>query len=70
MLAYRISVDISQTYGYTIFGRFAEASDVVATITDKESNAAVEEITVNVKHDADRQEYELKITNLNTEYAK
>ncbi len=40
------------------------------TITDKESKAVVEEATVNVKYDANRQEYELKITKLDTEYAK
>ena len=40
------------------------------TITDKENKAVVEEATVNIKYDANRQEYELKITNLDTEYAK
>ena len=47
-----------------------EPTDVVVTITDKESRAVVEEISVNVKYDANRQEYELKLTNLDTEYAK
>ena len=70
MVAYLASAHTSQTYGYTIFGWFTEPTDVVVTITDKESKAVVEEMTVNVKYDANRQEYELKLTNLDTEYAK
>ena len=70
MVAYLASAHTSQTYGYTIFGWFTEPTDVVVTITDKESRAVVEEISVNVKYDANRQEYELKLTNLDTEYAK
>ena len=67
-VAYIYSVQSSQTLGYSIIGWFTEPTDVVVTITDKESKAVVEEITVNVKYDADRQEYELKITKLDTEY--
>ena len=70
MVAYLASAHTSQTYGYTIFGWFTEPTDVVVTIADKESKAVVEEMTVNVKYDANRQEYELKLTNLDTEYAK
>ena len=70
MVAYLASAHTSQTYGYTIFGWFTEPTDVVVTITDKESKAVVEEITVNVKYDANLQEYELKLTNLDTEYGK
>ena len=70
MVAYLASAHTSQTYGYTIFGWFTEPTDVVVTITDKESKAVVEEMTVNVKYDANRQEYELKLTNLDTEYEK
>ena len=69
-VAYLYSIHSSQTHGYSIFGWFTEPTDVVVTITDKESKAVVEEITVNVKYDANRQEYELKITSLDTEYAK
>lgn len=69
-VAYLASAHSSQTYGYTIFGWFTEPTDVVVTITDKESKAVVEEMTVNVKYDANRQEYELKLTNLDTEYEK
>ena len=70
MVAYLASAHTSQTYGYTIFGWFTEPTDVIVTITDKESKAVVEEMTVNVKYDANRQEYELKLTSLDTEYAK
>ncbi len=70
MVAYLASAHTSQTYGYTIFGWFTEPTDVIVTITDKESKAVVEEITVNVKYDANLQEYELKLTNLDTEYGK
>ena len=69
-IAYLASVHSSQTYGYSIIGWFTEPTDVVVTITDKESRAVVEEISVNVKYDANRQEYELKLTNLDTEYAQ
>ena len=48
---------------YMVAGWFIDPTDVVITITDKETNSIAEEITINVKYDADRQEYELKITN-------
>ncbi|MBQ5602004.1 MAG: hypothetical protein IIU77_04195 [Clostridia bacterium] len=72
MVGYLVNVhhSTSKAYAYSIIGWFTEPTDVVVTITDKESKAVVEEITVNVKYDANRQEYELKITNLYTEYAK
>ena len=60
----------SKPGGYSVVGWFTEPTDVVVTITDKESKAVVEEIIVNVKYDSDRQEYELKIASLHTEYAK
>ena len=60
----------SKPYAYSVIGWFTEPTDVVVTITDKESKVVVEEITVNVKFDAERQEYELELTNLDTEYAK
>lgn len=69
-VAYIYSAHSSQTYGYSIFGWFTEPTDVIVTITDKESKAVVEEMTVNVKYDANRQEYELKLTNLDTKYVK
>lgn len=56
--------------GYTVDGWFTEPTDIVITITDKESMAVVEEITVNVKYDTLQQEYELEITNLETQYPK
>ena len=69
-VAYIFSVQPSQSLGYSIIGWFTEPTDVVVTITDKESKVVVEEITVNVKFDAERQEYELELTSLDTEYAK
>ena len=69
-VAYIYSVQSSQSLGYSIIGWFTEPTDVVVTVTDKESKAVVEEITVNVKYDADKQEYELKITKMDTEYSK
>ncbi len=69
-VAYLASVHSSQMYGYTIFGWFTEPTDVVVTITDKESHEIVETITVNVNYLADKQEYELKVTNLTTKFAE
>ena len=65
-VAYIHSAPSSQTYGYSVFGWFAEPTDVIITVTDKESKEVVEEMTVNVKYDANRQEYALTITKLDT----
>lgn len=70
MVAYIYSVPSSQTLGYSLFGWFTEPTDVVVTITDKESREIVETITVNVKYLADKQEYELKVTNLTTKFTE
>jgi len=59
----------SKPYAYSIIGWFTEPTDVVITITDKVNKVVVEEIAVNVKFDAERQEYELKITKIDTIYA-
>lgn len=59
-----------EPWSYSISGWFTEPTDIIVTITDKESKAVVEEITVRVNYDANRQEYELKITSLDTEYVK
>ena len=59
-----------EPWSYSISGWFTEPTDIFVTITDKESKAVVEEITVRVSYDANRQEYELKIINLDTEYVK
>lgn len=69
-VAYIFSIQSSQSLGYSIFGWFTEQTDVVVTITDKESNEIVETITVNVNYIADKQEYELKVTNLSTKFAE
>ena len=60
----------NEPWSYSIIGWFTEPTDIFVTITDKESKAVVEEITVRVSYDANRQEYELKIINLDTEYVK
>lgn len=70
MVAYLASAHTSQTYGYTILGWFTEPTDVVIHILDKESREIVETITVHVNYLADRQEYELKVTNLTTKFAE
>ena len=70
MVGYLASAHTSQTYGYSIFGWFTEPTNVDITVTDKESREIVEIITVNVKYIADRQEYELKVTNLTTLFAE
>ena len=59
-----------EPWSYSIIGWFTEPTDIFVTITDKESKTVVEEITVRVSYDANRQEYELKIINLDTEYVK
>ena len=70
-VAYLIPMqNTNEPWSYSIMGWFTEPTDVIVTITDKESKAVIEEIIVNVKYDTDRQEYELKITNLDTEYSK
>ena len=69
-IAYLASVHSSQTYGYAIFGWFTEPTDIVVNILDKESREIVERITVNVKYLADKQEYELELTNLTTRFSE
>ncbi len=71
IVAYAIPTQSSnEPWSYSITGWFTEPTDIIITITDKESNEIAEKITVNVKYTADRQEYELKITDLDTEYVK
>ena len=70
LVAYIFSVSSSQSLGYSIFGWFTEPTDVVITVTDKESHEIVETISLNVNYLADKQEYELKVTNLSTKFAE
>ena len=70
LVAYLANAHQSKPYAYSVIGWFTEPTNVVVTITDKESREIVETITVNVKYLADKKEYELKITNLDTKYAK
>ncbi len=71
MVAYLISTQQSDVpWAYSIIGWFTEPTDVVINILDKESRKTVESITVNVTYLADKQEYELKVTDLTTEFPK
>ena len=70
MVAYLASAHTSQTYGYTIFGWFTEPTDILINIVEKDSREIVETITVNVKYFADKQEYELELTNLTTKFSE
>ena len=67
-VAYIYSIHSSQSLGYSIVGWFTEPTDVIVTITDKESREIVETITLNVNYLADKQEYELKVTDLTTKH--
>lgn len=69
-IAYLASVHSPQTYGYSIFGWFTEPTDIIIHIVDKDSREIVEMITVNVKYLADKQEYELELTNLTTKFSE
>ena len=71
MVAYLISTqDPDEPWAYSIIGWFTEPTDIVINILDKESREIVETITVNVKYLADKQEYELKVTDLTTKFSE
>ncbi len=57
-----------EPWAYSISGWFTEPTNIVVNILDKESREIVETITVSVKYSANRQDYELKFTNLTTKY--
>ena len=69
-IAYIFSVSEGQTCGYSIMGWFTEPTDIIVTIIDKESREVVETITVNVNYNADRQGYNLEVTNLTTKFSE
>ena len=56
----------SEPWSYSITGWFTEPTDILINIVEKDSCEIVETITVNVTYFADKQEYELKVTNLTT----
>ena len=60
----------SEPWSYSITGWFTEPTDILINIVDKESREIVETITVNVKYLADKQEYELELTNLTTLFSE
>ena len=70
MVAYLIPTPNSnEPWAYSISGWFTEPTNIMVSVIDKESREIVESITVNVKYDADRQEYDLKITDLSTKFS-
>ena len=69
-IAYLASIHSSQTYGYSIIGWFTEPTDIIINVVDKDNREIVETITVNVKYLADKQEYELELTNLTTLFSE
>jgi hypothetical protein len=69
MIGYYFSTLDPNERGYSIFGWFAEPTDVCVRILDKESREIVEAYTIHVVYFEDRQEYELTITDLNTKFA-
>ena len=71
MITYLISTtNPDEPWAYSILGWFTEPTDIVVNILDKESREIVETITVNVNYLADKQEYELKVTNLTTKFSE
>lgn len=71
MIAVEIPIQgVDAPWAYCVFGWFTEPTDIIVTITDKESKEVVEKTTVNVRYDADQQAYELKVTNLDTKYVE
>ena len=66
-VAYLIPMqNTNESWSYSIMGWFTEPTDIIINIVEKDSREIVETITVNVTYFADKQEYELKITNLTT----
>ena len=71
MVAYLVSTQHSdEPWAYSIIGWFTEPTDIVINILDKESREIVETITLNVKYLEDKQEYELKVTDLTTKFSE
>lgn len=69
MVGYLIPMPNSDgEWAYSISGWFTEPTDILVSIMDKESRQIVETITIQVNYLEDRQQYELILTNLNTQY--
>ena len=60
----------SKPYAYSVIGWFTEPTDILINIVEKDSREIMETITVNVKYLADKQEYELELTNLTTKFSE
>lgn len=53
-------------YECEIVGWLEEPTDIIITISDKETGALIEEQTVNVRYSSDSQAYQLTVTNVQT----
>lgn len=53
-------------YECEIVGWFEEATDIIITVSDKETGTLIEEQTVNVCYSPDSQAYQLTVTNVQT----
>lgn len=60
----------NEPWSYSITGWFTEPTDILINIVEKDSREIMETITVNVKYLADKQEYELEVTNLTTKFSE
>ena len=68
-VAYLIPMqNTNEPWSYSIMGWFTESTDILINIVEKDSREIVETITVNVNYLADKQEYELELTNLTTKF--
>lgn len=65
-----IPIDSDAPWSFAICGWFTKPTDLIITITDKETDEIVDVITVNVKYIAEREEYELKLVDLNELYSE
>ena len=66
MVAYLIHKDDSIPWAYSVLGWFTEPTELLIQIVDRESREIVETIAVMVTYHAERQGYDLEITNLTT----
>lgn len=70
-VAYLIStVDRDEPWSYGVTGWFDEPTDIIVNILDKENREIVEAVTVRVVYSADKQGYELEITNWTTKFSE
>ena len=69
MVAYLIPLAGSdEPWSYSVSGWFEDPTDITVQILDKNSREIVETMTVHVEYLADKQGYDLKMTNLTTQF--